>query len=441
MKRLWLSLLLGLIAIPAPGGTEIRGQLSHRSVSHSHQFYTYCRDTRLRLAVNSFVETAKNTVLRTLGESDHWKFPIVINMQPASTLAPNQSLSDVRLMRTEEGPKIAVTLTLKQDEFRDANFPQQIIRSVLLEYMYRNDPPEGGASYFEAPAWIVEGINGRLQAQSGSGNSHAALFKQLIETGRLPRVGSFLGSDVAAMDTTSRAIYSASCASLIDMLTELPMGQKSLAAFLRDHAKTGADPVALLLKHFPTLGGSETALEKWWTLGLARVSSSDRHLALDIKESNTRLESVLGLTIATDKAGREKREFALTEYKEFLKLPGAKAALRQQQGELTALQPNIHPLLYPVVVEYQRLNSELLNNKTRKIEEPLQTINNYRTVMVERMGKIIDYMNWFEATQMPEWSGAFDNYLRTAKAVEQAETPKRSDPITRYIDQVEQEFN
>lgn len=437
---LWFPLLLGLIALPLHNRAEM-ANLAHRSVSHTHQFYTYCSDTPLRLAVNSFVETTKSTVLSTLGIRDQWKLPIIINMMRPSTVAPQQALSDVRMYKTDDGAKVEITLSLKQNQFKEARFPQQIVRAVLLEFMHRDTPPDGGQQYFEAPAWLIEGISERLQTRTSGQEPNAALFKQLIETGRLPRVRDFLNNNVDAMDTTSRAVYSACCNSLIDMLTELPGGKKSLAALVKQYGKDGGDSVSLLLKHFPALGSSETSLEKWWTLGLARVSASDRYLALDIKQSNARLESVLSLSIATDKEQKEVQQFALSDYKKFIKLPGAKPALRSQQSALNELQPNVHPLLHPIVAEYQRLSAELENGKTRKIDEPLLAIASYRTMIVERMGKIEDYLNWFEATQMPEWSGTFDDYLRTAKAIENTVAPKRSDPISRYIDQIEQEFN
>ena len=55
------------------------------------------------------------------------------------------------------------------------------------------------------------------------------------------------------------------------------------------------------------------------------------------------------------------------------------------------------------------------------------------------MSDIDDYMNWFEATQMKSGSGNFTGYL---KAVDQSEvsTSKRRDPLSVYVDALEDQF-
>ena len=55
------------------------------------------------------------------------------------------------------------------------------------------------------------------------------------------------------------------------------------------------------------------------------------------------------------------------------------------------------------------------------------------------MSDIDDYLNWFEATQMKSGSGNFTGYL---KAVDQSEvsTSKRRDPLSVYVDALEDQF-
>jgi len=50
-----------------------------------------------------------------------------------------------------------------------------------------------------------------------------------------------------------------------------------------------------------------------------------------------------------------------------------------------------------------------------------------------------DYLNCFEATQMGVRSNAFDGYRTTANEIS-AEGKKRTDPIARYLDELEREF-
>ena len=438
-RWLLVALLLGLVLTAVPGRAAV--DTLQRSISTSKQFVVYCPDVRLRLSVVSFVETAKHDVLEILGLHDHWQYPIVVNLQPPVSTDTTRPLRQVSLVQTEGGWRVQVDVVLEKDELKQVRFPELMIRAILLELAYRSHPPVVGASYAELPSWLVEGLSQAMQMRATGSSPNAALFRQLIENGRLPALGDFLKSNVDAMDATSLAIYGSCSLSLLDMLKELPGGQAALARMVTGLGDAApADPVTQLLACFPALGGSETALEKWWTLGVARSSTLDRHLALSVAETDARLAPLLTLPVVTDEKNKTKAEFPLADFKAYLKYPDAKAALFAQSNELAALLPQAHPLLRPAVLEYQRIVLQLAQGKKRGMEEALHAVANFRGLIVERMDKIVDYLNWYEATQMPEQSGAFDDYLRGAKALEKAVPPKGTDMISKYIDQVEREF-
>lgn len=434
----------GATPLPPPSVEPLpTGLLSYRdrSVSRSGQFIVYCPDAGLRIAVTGFVETAKESLLETLGTRDYWKLPIVITMTRPSTTEPDRPLSRVQLIHTEEGSKIEIGLTIREEQFREARFPQQVIRALLVEMAYRNHPPQGGELYQEPPGWLVEGMTERLYSRSSTVEPNAALFRQLIETGKLPPITDFLASNLEVMDSTSRAIYGECSYSLLEMLIALPEGKASLYRMVQGVGLEKLDPTARLLRSFPNLGGSETSLEKWWTLGIARFSTSDRYAGLSVEETDLMLKPLLEIEVVTDEKKGTRERFELSEFKQYLRHRSSKAALYSRINTLAALLPKAHPLLRPVVQEYYELALKLAARKTKGIEKSLVAINEYRAIVVERTDKIIDYLNWYEATQMPERSGAFDSYLRTAKKLEGEETvPKRYDALTRYVDQVQREF-
>ena len=95
----------------------------------------------------------------------------------------------------------------------------------------------------------------------------------------------------------------------------------------------------------------------------------------------------------------------------------------QGRARFAALLQQGHPLLRPVVLEYQGILDDLARGKTRHLDEALAEAENYRTIVVERIGAIEDYLNWFEATQIPSQSGDFDAYLKTAARLENAAAP------------------
>jgi len=55
------------------------------------------------------------------------------------------------------------------------------------------------------------------------------------------------------------------------------------------------------------------------------------------------------------------------------------------------------------------------------------------------MGDIDDYMNWFEATQMENQSGAFSDYLKAANQ-SQVSAPRRRDLLSVYLDALEDQI-
>ncbi|HWL53889.1 MAG TPA: hypothetical protein VNQ90_15725 [Chthoniobacteraceae bacterium] len=451
-RALLVAVMAGLSPIPGHGATPLPPPsvdplpprlLSYRdrSVSRSGQFIIYCPDAGLRIAVTGFVETAKEAVLESLGTRDYWKLPIVVTMTRPRTTDPDRPLSRVQLIHTEEGNKIEINLVIREEQFREARFPQQVIRAVLMEMAYRSDPPDAGEVYHEPPGWLVEGLTERLYSRTSTVEPNAALFRQLIQTGKLPPIADFLSSNLEVMDSTSRAVYAECSYSLLEMLIALPGGKASLYRMVQEVSREKLDPAGRLLKCFPQLGGSETSLEKWWTLGIARFSTSDRYAGLSVEETDLLLKPLLEIEVVTDVKKGVRKQYQLADYKQYLRHRACEAALYSRINALAALLPKAHPLLRPVVQEYYELTLKLASRKTKGVDKALAAIDAYRATVVERTDKIIDYLNWYEATQMPELSGAFESYLRTAKKLESDDaTPKRYDALSRYVDQVQREF-
>ena len=429
-----------LLAFGNPKAPAAIPSYAQRSISRSQQFTIYCPDVGLRMAVTSYVETLKSYVLEEFGLGDHWKIPIVLNLRRPPTTSAGVPLCLVRLFNTDEGSKLEIDIALRENQFKEVHFPQQIIRTILLELAYRTRPPKDGEYLSQPPSWLVEGFAERFQSHATDSVRNAALFRQLIDTGRLPNIRDFLKSNVDVMDSTSQAVYSACASSLVEMLASLPEGKASLSKIARSYPDATGDPASFLVSCFPSLGGADKSLEKWWTLGLARSSTADRYLGLSVPDTNARIVPMLTLHVVTDEKTGAKTSFALADYKKFLKFRTAAAALFARGNDFASLQTKAHPLLRPVVFEYQKVVADLARGKTRRVDATLKELENYRTMIVDRMDKIADYLNWFEATQMPERSGAFDNYLKAAAALENAPAPKRNDPISRYVDQVAREF-
>ncbi|MEM7601846.1 MAG: hypothetical protein AAF357_10580, partial [Verrucomicrobiota bacterium] len=70
----------------------------------------------------------------------------------------------------------------------------------------------------------------------------------------------------------------------------------------------------------------------------------------------------------------------------------------------------------------------------------LVSLTQLRATIGDTLEKSEDYLNYFEATQSPERSDVFDDYMRMRKELERRGNPRREDRITTFMDALEQEF-
>ena len=87
-------------------------------------------------------------------------------------------------------------------------------------------------------------------------------------------------------------------------------------------------------------------------------------------------------------------------------------------------------MLRPIVAEYQHAAERLARNP-HGLAKRLAATAALRNQVNARMREVDDYMNWFEATQLPEPSGAFAGYLHATNTEEL--TSNRRDRISIYL--------
>ena len=436
MRRFLTVLLLAGIAAPALAGPW--DALRERSVSRSHQFIIYSADPNARAAVAMDAEDVKDKFLKLLDAGDSWKSPIIIQLKPLDTADPSLPPSDLRVINTEEGFKVDLTVVLGPDP-REAHFPQQLVRALLIEFAYRNQPAlvAAGATYADPPPWLVDGI-ASLTADPDP-DANAGLFRSLILSGKTPTLALFLTENPSTLDGPSRQLYSACSMSLVRLLLDLPNGHVLMQNLIRHWPGANADPEAELLKTFPDLNSSGQSLEKWWTLGLASLSASDRYQGLSLAETFQQLDNTLKFDVVLDKSGKT-GTFTLDQYPAFRKDPGATAALNNLSIHLLGLEAQASPLMRGVIGDYQTLAVQLAHHQNVHLQARLSALADYRARLASRMDQIADYLNWYEATQRTEASGSFDEYIRTADQMDKDTPPPRTDPISKYMDSVEQEL-
>lgn len=413
--------------------------LRHRSISSSGQFVIYSDDRDLRGRVVGFAEDMKGQMLRMLRENDDWKFPIVVALEPASGSEPEAPPVVTTLVNTIAGSKIDVAVRIGNDPSR-VFLQRHVVHALLLEMAYSERTPiKGGERYSDPPWWLVEGILQGIRGRNGMRDPD--VFKSIVNTEKLPALGKLLTQPPMRLDTAAGAVDRACSLALVEALLRLPGGPANLGRFIRAWPDANGDALTLLVKHFPVLGDSPQSLAKWWTLQLAALGQSEQWRGLSPAESDAELSSLLNLDIAVGKPPRNER-FALGDFEKYIKLPGARPALRLAQVKVVTLSTTAHVIFRPILADYEKVCGLLGEGKTKGVADRIARLDRQRKSVLQRINQITDYVNWYEATQTPGTTGEFEKYLRAVESLEPKPGPVTPpDPrVAEYLDSLEQEF-
>jgi hypothetical protein len=413
----FLLLLLPLAAFADP---------PERSISVSRQFLVYGSDVHLRGAICALAEGAKKNVLLLLGERDAWTTPIIIRTQPPQTNLPENPRSFLSFSQTGAGLKLQLDLTINSDLSAPA-IEREILRAVLLELMYRNEPElAAGTVYVEPPDWLLEGL---IAIEAGRGLTPLVEGLEAARgAGKTLSLAEFLQEKPRLLAAPARSLYRAYSFALVSLLVSVPDGRRALTRFIGDLRFSANDPMADLQSHFPQLLDDS---EKTWRSHIAQLLHNQPSL-FSAAETETGLEALVRLKITE---GGSTREYRLEEFPLFLPHPSSKIPLLRLNHDLLIFATHANHLYRPIVAEYAQIIATLHRGKTRRIAERLARLRGLRMDIARRTRAIDDYMNWFEATKSRTPSGVFSDYAKTVEAARLE--PRKRDPISIYLDALE----
>lgn len=405
-----------------------------RQRTDNGQFTIYCENAKLRHEVASFAMRTKDELLDLLGEPDSWRRPIVIDLALAP-LAPGRSPIQLNVVDSEAGMKIALSVRIG-DQPEDVNLQKHLIRSLLIEMMYRETGVQGGTHFAEPPWWLVEGATQLARKREEGVDSD--LFRRLVETNKLPPIERFLSEKPEELGPTALALDRSLAMCLVQLLVEQPNGRRRLAALVRSWPDHAGDSLGCLQKEFPAFASGPASLQKWWTLNLARFAASDRYRSLTLEETEHQLGALLEFDVKHDKTGAT-RHFTIGEFDSYRKIPGYRKTIAAQHAALLALSARSSALFRPVINSYEEAFTLLGKGKTWGMRDRLEKADLLRQAILQRGQEISDYLNWFQATQLGGRSKAFDAYLRTAEEISRRDK-HRNEQITSYLDQIEEQL-
>jgi hypothetical protein len=399
------------------------------STSPSRQFVIYGADAKIRGAVSSLAEQTKSNLLALLRQRDDWKTPVVVNLQWQQANLPEVLPADLRFSQTGFGIKLQLDLTISNN--LDVSLVErELLRAVLLEIIYRKQPNiTAGAVLVEPPDWLIDGV-----LALAPGRDREPLIEALVDTGTPLRLEKFLRQRPGVLDSTGRTLYRAYSFALAQMLLDEKNGAARLAKYIDHLSESSNDPLAGLERQFPSLADGP---ERSWQLTLNQLKSVQTFRLLTFAESERRLDELLRVKIS--EPNKPVKVVRLDEFTQHKPSATEKMALDQLKRDLLFFVPQANPVQRPIAREYQQIAAFLARGRWRGMAKHLSRLDATRQQLASRMSEIDDYMNWFEGTQMKSRSGNFTGYL---KAVDQSQvqTRKRRDPLSVYVDALEDQF-
>lgn len=142
----------------------------------------------------------------------------------------------------------------------------------------------------------------------------------------------------------------------------------------------------------------------------------------------------------TAKPGLVPVALPLEEYQHILKHPDRVKILARNITALRALELRVSVLFRPVISAYLAVVTDLQEGRAKDMPGRLATLREFALVAHQKSVAVRDYLDWFEASESGRLSGKFDDYLNLPEIIEK-ELPPRTDPISKYLDAIDQEFS
>lgn len=461
---------------PRPGEPE-RVRMSSRppmeeSSVRGGQFHVWGRDrTHRTLLLNSATETQR-LVLTALRQPPAFQHPIVIQIRDPGSLRTSASPVWSEITEVPGGFRFEINVAPEQGIVPGDLWRQEVVRCLLAETILRSRA-DSGLSGTESPPpdWLLHGTLEMLVYQATGRPSEA--FARVFQLGHVLPLDDIFEADPSRMDSVSRSIYRASCCGLLQMLLDQPSGASSMSALLPSLASPASDPSTAIARCFPALTASGNSLSKWWALQLAAMSQPGADEILPPRDTETALLRAITLQIEPAPAkpatassgklpGRLKRIFSrpktpppatsattpatepqslpLASWQELSSRPDRTAILERSALALTRLSVRAHPIYRPIINDYLALIRDLsANRRLRETDSRLAQLDKTLGGIRSDLSRIEDYLDWYEATQQEQPGDAFRDYFRAEDELT-SPPPRRSDPISRYLDEVAREF-
>jgi hypothetical protein len=403
--------------------------LAGKTTSASGQFVIYSKDAMRRTNLAQRADEARAQWLQKIG-SEGIDAPPIIIQDLIGGVKPRGKANAVTGVFEGDGGAMKVQVDIYDASvLRGPVLETEIYRALALDWIYRDRPPKAGKAFHSPPAWLLEGLVEEKRIKENG--SPDGVYATLLKSDSPPRIEEFLKARPELMEATSLTLYRTQSVALIKTLQQLPEGPKRLGTFLDSIAENEPD-LKSLLAAYPSLENNPSRLGKLWTLSIARNSASKGTDPYSIGETVRTLRELLDVSGPEDpKNPGIVKATGAAAFPAMAKSEGGPYLMRQKSAEFMALEFRAHPLLKPVVEEYRKITTLLASKPKKNVDKQIDETGKILDLLLQRTGKVDDYLNWFEATQLDTLS---ENFLEVTSPPEAA---KRTDPISTRLDAIE----
>jgi len=449
----------------APARVETRTLGKNESQSRSGQILVRSPDVKGRAVMASFAESVSAELARILGDRKvPWVYSIEVETAGKMTDVGVTGRTAVTRIDLIEGDRFVLRLFVKlSDEFSRQNYSRELLRLLLLERMLRGqkNANELAGKRLEVPHWVLSGVHGLIEYRRLG--SPSDFYAGIVRSRQLLTADEILKGNPDKLNSLSKATYEASAAALLGALFDQKNGVKNFGSMLSKLILFDGDAQFLLKQEFPGLRGGEHSVDKWWSLQIAMMGELQAMEYRQAKATEVLLDAALAVNFPGEKqengAPSKKGSFwkklipfgkknesnftsgRIHDFEQFYKRKDCEKVLEQNQLKLRALRNHCFPLYVPIISGYENVVIRLIEGKRKNMEEELLELDVERLRVGDTMRRVVDYLNYFEATQLEEPGADFEKYHKAREKLRSQQPNTRSDRISKYLDEVEKVFS
>ncbi len=315
-----------------------------------------------------------------------------------------------------------------------------IVRLCLYEYALRHLDMEayadGGEESVSIPLWLTTGVEQAILWRGG--RLEKDIFAQLFQQSEVLSIHAILDvSTSSSLDGTTRQLFEASCTALMLSLLSQEGGEQAVLSMIASGFDGEQSARQQLMQHFHATGIEDNALQKWWALELANMSTPSMLESMTPMQTEEALAAILSQTYVNRSTGQP-LIIPVDNFQAFTQHPEWRALIPSIQRKLQALYVRSFPSYRPIIEQYQKLLTQLLlEDDATQYTEALEKLFSLRGQYKKFSTRTRDYLDWYEMTQLGgEMSADFQQYLRMREMLRRQ--PKAVEThMSRYLRDIE----